>query len=224
MNEPLNWNNYDNKAFYKKIKEGGLREYALKAGLSTGCDVKILTPYWSKVNSILEVGAGYGRVIEYLLNQKYSGKITAIERCETMIDFLKINYSKENVTILHNDIHDIDTINFKEKFDLILWLWSGIFDFTSLEQEKIILSFSRLLNENGKLIIDTLPENALIVGTKEKEKTREYKVELANSIVYMHWPSQKEINEYAYLAKFNKITLINYFTDNNRERVLQILE
>jgi len=74
------WQNDDNLLIYNAMPLSEFRNTAINGGLENGCALDQIAHYIFKASSILEVGAGYGRVIANLLNKGYSGKLTAIER------------------------------------------------------------------------------------------------------------------------------------------------
>lgn len=218
----LEWNNSDNNAIYETIKAQGLQQLAQKGGLSTGCDMKQLIPYWSVAESVLEVGAGYGRIIDYLLKQSFQGTITAIERCNALFEYLKNEFTKyNNVDLLHADIRYLT--NCDKQFDLILMLWSGIADFSPKEQRLIFAKLAKLLNEKGKLVIDTLPASIIPLDMKQGRVKKVYKQEINGVTVYTYSMSLEEIDNYAQLAGFTNIEHKIYHTDTGRERLLHIL-
>ncbi len=169
----------------------------------------------------MEVGAGYGRVISYLLDHSFSGKITAIERCNTSFNYLKNQFSHHtNVKLVQGDIHDCDKIT--EKFDLILFLWSGLADFSQSEQPNIIKTLSLLLKKNGVLIIDTMPADTIPLNMKQLSKQSNYVLNIRNAIVYTYSASLKEINKYASLSGFTDVKHVLYLTETARKRYLHI--
>lgn len=218
----LEWDNSDNNAIYETIKAQGLYKLAKKGGLSTGCDMEYLTPYWSVAKSVLEVGAGYGRVIDYLLKHPFQGAITAVERCNALFEHLEKQYTTyKNIQLLHADIRYLRNVN--ERFDLILMLWSGIADFSPKEQRLIFAKLAKLLNEKGKLIIDTLPASTIPLDMRQSGAKKVYKQEINGVTVYTYSMSLKEIDNYAQLAGFTSIEHKTYYTLTGRERLLHIL-
>lgn len=221
MGEEVKWNNEDNNAFYETLKADGLQKLAEKGGLASGCDVRALTPYWSNAQSILEVGAGYGRVIDYLLKHQFQGEITAIERCDALFKHLEKQFNPyENVKLLQTDIHYLSDMN--NRFDLILCMWSGIADFPREEQPLIVEELARLLQRKGKLIIDTMPASIIPLGSKRCGH-QSYSIEINGSTVCIHLPNIQEMKCYAKKAGFSDISYISYKTDADRERWLFIL-
>ena len=221
MVENYDWDNNTNAQFYNLITPVELQKFAKKGGLNSGCDLHCLEPYWTKASSILEVGAGYGRVIDCLTRRGYSGRITAIERSQTLLQALQKKYhDNPNVALLELDTHNCDQI--AEKFDLILFLWSGLADFSAEEQPKIVKGLSRLLTKGGKLIIDNfLLDRTPLNAVQLKKQT--YAFMLNNLTKYIYEPSVDEINEYAENAGLSYRKILNCTSDAIRNRQLHVL-
>lgn len=219
------WTNYDNDLFYQELKPDGLYEFAVNAGLASGCDVKFLKPFWTEASSILEVGAGYGRVIQTLLDEGFNGKITAIERNEAQYNFLKAEYENK-VKLLKKDVHNIADLN--EQFDLILFLWSGLTNFSQLEQSSIIKNLSNLLSNGGKLIIDLalldkLPAEVKILDP-ENFDLHSFFVSKNNATVYIYMPTAEEVVQYSKKASLIEKQKLIYMTDTGMQRMFYVLE
>ncbi len=96
--------NESNIAFYDFIKPEGLKKFTIKAGLATDCDMSVLKPYWFNAISILEIGAGYGRAIDYLLKHQFQGEIVAVERRANFFKHLtKLYHANENVSLIYSN-------------------------------------------------------------------------------------------------------------------------
>jgi|GEM_PF-730814 phospholipid N-methyltransferase len=213
------WSNYENDAFYEEIQPEGLQKLSLKAGLSTGCDIKMLTPYWSTANSILDLGAGCGRAIDALLKNGFKGEITAVERNTSFFQHLKEKYKNE-VSLLQTDIHDCNQID--SRFDVILMLWSGLADFSPEEQPVIFRKVSTLLNKGGKIIIDTMPVDVKPLQT-EQFAQQSFLTRAKHSVVNTYEPTSEEIKQYANDNKLYSIELLHCITDSNRTRWLYVI-
>jgi SAM-dependent methyltransferase len=217
----MEWSNTDNNAFYENLKAEGLKEIAENGGLASGCDIELLRPYWSKATSILEVGAGYGRVIDYLLKHDYQGKITAIERCDVLFQHLEKNYGTyNNIKLLHADVRYLDNLN--EQFDLILMFWSIIAEFLPIEQLDVIIKLSKLLKQKGKLIIDTMPDNVSPLNAKNLIE-QHYSMRVCEVDVNGYMCNRSEMKQYSLKAGFYNITYLVCQTDIKRQRWLYIL-
>lgn len=79
---------------------------------------------WEKVNSFLDVGCGYGNLIEYLSSQKnYQGKYLGIDIIPEFIQTAKQLYgSKDNGSFILGDFLEQDWHN--QKFDIVVSLGS----------------------------------------------------------------------------------------------------
>lgn len=221
--EGLNWSNSDNGAFYEGLKIGGLKALAKKAGLENGCDMDILAPYWSHAKSILEVGAGYGRVINYLLKHQFAGEITAIECCRTFIKYLDSRFHHcKNVHLIPADILYLNDM--RGRFDLILMLWSGMADFSPREERSVFLKLAKLLTSQGKLIIDALPASTIPLDMIQSGEKKIYKQNLNGKTIFTYSMSIQEIYTHAEVAGFYKTSHKHYCTSTGRNRMLYILE
>lgn len=141
-----------NKEFYENFPVGKLNgEYALNAGLSNAYELEhpIIKNFVNKLKTILEIGSGEGRIIQWLIDQGYDGKIFAVERSKPFLDYLRKEYSQyNNIEILEKDIIN-DSL---PGVDLGLFLWSGILEFDEKDQKILV----EKLSENcKKLVIDT---------------------------------------------------------------------
>jgi len=214
------WDNYDNRNFYAKMQPKEMQAFAEKGGLSSCCDMEVLKKYWINTSSILEVGAGYGRIVDYLLAHNYKGRIVAIERSTLLFRHLEELYASK-VRLLHTDVHNCDDIH--ETFDLILFAWSGIQDFSPKEQQLVIQDLAKLINPGGQLILDTIPSDAVPLGSETSDRKDVYKLNFNDTAVYIHNVSQEQMSAYSIVAGFKEIEHISYTTDTGRKRVAHIL-
>jgi len=214
------WNNNNNSEYYEAIPLEELPTYAKLGGLDTGCDIEIIASYIQKASSILEIGAGYGRVIKKLKEINYKNKLVVLERSKQFISVLQENYCKD-ISIVKEGIQDFSS---KEKFDLILWLWSGFCDFSKKEQPFILEKTVSLLSNKGVLVLDTMPPN-LTPKNATILQDQSYIIPSSNNSecsLYGYVPSNEELDEYVKILNL-KIKHIPYFTTTNRERVLHII-
>jgi len=221
LHNPLIWANADNAQFYEYISIEQIQYFAQLAGLADGCDTELITSLIKKADTILEIGAGYGRVIEQIIKSGFAGNIVAIERSLQFCKFLNEKFTNQTKIIQT----DIATFNTDQKFDLILWLWEGIADFSKVEQPTILKSLSSLLTKNGVFVIDTLaPHLQTMNGEKFHYNTTDYRIQVNDWIMNIYRISPQEIYKYAKFIGFNKISVKLYNTSTNRQRVLYILK
>lgn len=217
----LTWNNEANtELFYNTASiETVLRGYEEKGGLSCGCDVEILKSYIMGTKSLLEVGAGYGRVVNYLLQNNYKGEIHAIENSELFQSQL-LNYFGDSIYLHKQSVLDFIT---DQKFHVILSMWSGISDFSPKEQQQFINKLAFLLEVNGTICIDTVvwdqkPLNA------ESVSEQYYVINPQGTYLRGYIPTCNEMRTYAKQAGLSKFMVFNYKTDTQRERLMYILK
>ncbi|MFN7096026.1 MAG: class I SAM-dependent methyltransferase [Gammaproteobacteria bacterium] len=209
--------NVDNVAFYDVITAAELEQLSIQAGVDNCCDLQSIIENIKQAGSILEMGMGHGRVLKYLSSINYAGKVTGIEYCKNLITE---SYIPQNLDFAK--IHaDISKFNFTQQFDLILWRWSGICDFSQQEQPLIIKKLASLLSENGSLIIDTVSEALHPIGSVMKNK-REHFLLLSNLEIKVYCPNEEEITQYCLEANLQSPQIINYITYKNRQRVTYV--
>jgi SAM-dependent methyltransferase len=212
-----NWSNHDNENFYQKVRIEDFYQNAVQGGLDTGIDIKNLEKYINNTNSILEIGAGYGRVLSHILNRGYTGKLVAIERNQKFCQFLQSQFHGRA------NIFCADIINFKydDKFDLILWMWGSICEFSKTEQAQVISHLGKMLNKNGHLILDTIPIectsiNAIALNPHDRV------IETSYGKDYCYLPSDDEITQYAQQTGLIHHEDLIYYTTSNRKRRLSV--
>lgn len=213
------WTNKDNKAFYEKVPIGYFIDVATQGGLDDGNDILAIKHYIKNTGSILEVGAGYGRVIENLLKQGFCGHLTAIERNPVLCKHLQENFGEKIEIICHDILHTTLT----NKYDLILWMWTGICEFSKDEQPLVINLLSNSLNANGLLVIDVVPIECTTQNSLDKDKhNRIITTSYGNNYCYL--PDSSEIDEYARYSGLKQREIIAYQTKTNKTNYLYILE
>lgn len=206
--------NYNNADFYDHLPLSTWHEFAAKSGLNSGYDLDIIDEYIKKATSILEVGAGYGRVIDLLLKRGYQGKITAIERCPKLCSILRERFGNRI------ELHEIDVKNFvsAEKYDLILWLWTGISEFNKHEQKEMCQYLTKYMTNN--FVIDTITyssEKMIYNNPVQFLGKKIYFIMLNGSVIYGYMPSPKEMFNYIKELKINMSHVV-YETATNLKR------
>lgn len=212
------WTNEINAAYYEHIPTEIQRNFAEIGGLDTCCDLKQIEQFLFDAKSILEVGAGYGRILNYLINNKFGNKISAIERSSKFYNYLKNNFSN------HAEIIYANLMKFQsnDKYDLILWMWSGISDFSKSEQLIALSRLSKHLSKNGLIIIDTFSHKLKPINASASNN-QSYTVHVKNCTLYGYIPSPLEMEVYATKINLNSIKYIPYITPAERQRALYIL-
>jgi SAM-dependent methyltransferase len=159
------WTNHDNKEFCEKLSLHGFLDLLRISGLTNNPDVSLITDYINSANSILEIGGGYGRVVNACRQIGYTKKLTTIEYAHSHASFMKDHIG--NCQVIEGDFL---TQAFDEKFDLILMMWLTIATFNPSEQKLCLKKCARLLKNEGYCIIDLLISNASMEATARKPK------------------------------------------------------
>jgi len=212
------WNNSDNAAMYKKMPLKYFKQETIQGGLDNGCDVKAVTKYIKNAKSILEVGAGYGRVLNHVVKNTFRGELFAVEREPKLCAILKKRFPQ--IPIISADIRKF---KIKHKFDLILWLWASLCDFSQVEQLPILKNLVSHLNTNGFLILDLIPTNCKIINAINHDKqNKTMRTPYGNN--YGYFPSLEEIDLYTQKLNVLKKEIITYITKTNKKRHLYVLQ
>jgi phospholipid N-methyltransferase len=195
------------------------RDFAVRGGFENGCDIDLFYHHIADKNSVMELGAAYGRVIRYLLEKEYKGTIFAIERSKNFYNHLIKQFGDKAI------IFNADMQNFipPSKIDVILFLWSGISDFAQSEHLKLLAYLVSWLNHGGLLILDTIlhtlfPKNVTTAQDQSYIAHSEY-----GGIARGYTPSKQEVTGYAKRLGLKVIQQIDYKTLTQRERILHIL-
>jgi len=194
------WCNKDNSDIYQTLSPDTLKSFLKSSNIENNEDINVVyDSYIANADSVLELGAGYGRVLETLLNKGYSGKLSCIERSDVFYKHLHGKFHPR-VNIHHSDIALFQP---KSKYDTILWFWSGFAEFSKEEQPQILSHVKSLLKENGVLIIDT----AL---TRDNNGPLESIIEINSEANHRYFPTHKELCSYALSLNLSIIDTIKY--------------
>lgn len=218
LNPQKSWNNTNNANTYKQMPLTSFRRGAMQGGLDTGCDIKAIAKYVNNAHSLLEVGAGYGRALNCIIKNNYKEKLFAIEREPKLCAFLKKHFPQ--VHIINTDIRIFTT---KYKFDLILWLWAGLSEFSQTEQLPTLKNLVAHLAPKGHLIIDSISIDCKTIKAIAYDKhNRIIKTPYGNDFIYL--PSDREIKLYARKLNLLKKEIIIYTTKTKKKRNLYVFQ
>lgn len=217
----LSWTNKDLCEYYENVPINELKQFTVIGGLDNCCEIELIRSYINQASSILEIGAGYGRVVEDILKHGYKNKLTAIERCKKFCNYMREKFvdSLNQLNIIEDDFM---THNFDEKYDLILSMWSNISEYSIDEQLPMLHRLKNLLTTNGVLVVETIDHNI-----KPKNSTifnkQAYVVNSKYGTSYGYTPSDEQLREYALALEVKNIKQIAYRTDTDRKRLLTII-
>lgn len=214
------WSNKDNIDYYEHVPVERFRQYAVLGGFETGCDIDIIyDDYLASANSIMDVGAGYGRALQAILDRNYEGKLIAIERSNNFCRYLKKHFSSDT-DIFHTDISDFQPIT---PVDIVLSLWSNISEWPKQEQVGILKKLSTFCIPGGFLILDTISHLIIPLNIKQCSG-QSYSSESEYGNTYGYTPSPEEISLYSLKIGARCIRQIPYKTDTGRDRVIHIIK
>lgn len=209
--------NDKNIHFYNNLGVDPLKELSEVGGFSSWKDLEEVYPYIQNVSSVLELGAGSGRCLDFFLHKGFKGHLIAVEKAESYLDYLRKNYS-DKVEVIDQDIKKL---RLKEKVDVILWMFSGIIDFSREEQIAALQNLSTLLNPEGKLIIDT-PRIGFKTYAEHKD-AQNLKLDSPYGLLECYIPNNEDIKEYVEKANFADFNRIDYNTTTQKARTIYIL-
>jgi len=197
--------NDTNKLFYNKMPVTEFKEHVKHAGLSNCNDLLAIKSYIS--GDVLEIGGGYGRVISWLLKNT-KNKITTVEKSKKCL-LLKRKFPNINI---YSDITKL-----KHKYKTILWMMSGIMDFSKTEQQEMILILSSILTKNGIIAID-LPK-----AIRFKKYKQFYTLESEYGTLKGYYPSKSELIKYLTKSKLKINKTIKYKTATTKTRIIYLI-
>ncbi|MBT33469.1 MAG: hypothetical protein CMO01_27720 [Thalassobius sp.] len=217
LNQPKQINDA-NLSFYEKIDINRFIEFAKIIGLSNGADIKAINSEFCDAKVIAEIGAGYGRAIEAIINENFQGKIYAVERVAHLVSYMKHQFaSNEHVEIIHDDAKKL---KLPEKIDCFLWLWSGIMELSLDEQENALKELKNQLNPGGKVIIETPYEKVKYIGEKSPDNFVKFETDWGKLEAYLS--TLEELQGICEKAGFKSIRTKLYNTESDLTRIFYI--
>jgi trans-aconitate methyltransferase len=209
--------NEKNFNFYNKIGIDTFQSLAQAGGFNTFVDLEIAYRYIQPTESIVEIGAGYGRCLDFLFEKKHKGQIIAVEQSAELCIHLRNKYATR-AQIVEGDIY---TNSFLHKIDTALWMWSGIIDFSVEEQAAVVKHIAGLLTEKGKLFIDIPRIGTQTIASHIDQQRIKLTTDFGEIECYI--PLSSEMKEYADAAGFLRVDEINYETATDKKRTMYIL-
>lgn len=156
------WQNVENVAFYEALPEGAFERRAEACGLTHAPDLAALWPEVKrrlpeieerqKEHVLFEVGAGFGRGVDWLLSVVPDARIVAFEQTTRFARQLEERYrERRNVTVFGRSFLGRHT---RRKGDLVMLLWSTFVEFNRVEQRRLLRKIKHTLTQRGVAIID----------------------------------------------------------------------
>lgn len=213
------WSPDDNRQYYENIPVEVFDRYTVTGGFKNGCDVDIIYDRFLKnSSSIIDVGAGYGRVLKHILDRGYSGKLIAIERSKNFYARLYENFSN------YIELFNCSVEDFKKTkvADVVLCMWSILSEWPKEEQIDILGHIATFCRPGGMIILENLSHLVMPVNVKSYEQ-QYYKLDTEYGFLYGYTASTDEIKEYAAKINIAKTEHIEYTTSTGRKRIIHIL-
>ncbi|WP_448519913.1 class I SAM-dependent methyltransferase [Rhodoflexus sp.] len=201
--------------FYRRIGANKLREMAVLQGLERGPEIPLLMPFIRDAQLLIEIGAGYGRIVKALKTNGFKGKIVAQERCPELCQVLREECSQDAVIFEG----DIKREHYPQNSDALLWMWSGMLEFTPEEQQAVIGQLFAHLNPGGVLALE-IPREIRYVGKPIDERKIVVDTEWGRIDAYL--PLEEELINYGLRAGFRHLETIHYQTDTGLKRSLYL--
>jgi SAM-dependent methyltransferase len=210
--------NDNNLLFYNNIGLNPFMELSERGGFSSYKDMELIASYIPKEASVLELGAGFGRCLNYFIEKGHTGKLTGIEYSKPLVEYLEENF-KEKAEIINADIK---TLVLPISYDVALWMWSGIIDFAPEEQLESCKRIYKLLRPGGRLFIDVprlgVQTIASHIDSQHLVLTTEY------GEIHAFIPDDSGMENIREKAGFRKLTKIEYSTSTDKKRTVYMLE
>ncbi|MDF2529802.1 MAG: hypothetical protein K0Q57_682 [Gammaproteobacteria bacterium] len=213
----LTWTNKDNDLFYNHLPKVNYDGFLAKAGLDNNCDIALIVGYILAASSIIEIGAGYGRVIKAIKDFGYSGKLAALERCKKMCHYLKQHFNNESII-------QEDFLNFKadNQYDLTLMMFATISTFSMDEQKVCFKKMFELLKAGGKAVVETVISNTQL-SNASRINSNYYSVNFNGYDHIGYNPSPEELEKFGLMAGFEVEDKI-IFKANTANRIILIFK
>ncbi|MDB5257105.1 MAG: hypothetical protein JWM14_1800 [Chitinophagaceae bacterium] len=212
--------NDSNKKFYNTVPLDVFQSLTRQGGFDECIDLELIEKHIAASATIMEVGAGYGRCVDFLLTKKQDAKILAVEQSPQFSKVLSEKYKNQSrVQVIHEDIK---TLVVSDTLDIVLWLFSGLLDFSKEEQPIVMKRLRSFLKNEGKLFID-IPQLAELTVAKYTS-AQDIVMETPYGNISTFLPAFKDIEVYALQAGFSKVSVIHYLTTTQKKRSIFMLE
>lgn len=215
------WDNIDSADYYETVPIETFSQYAVRGGLEKGCDVDLIYPFICHKKDVLEVGAGYGRVIERLLQLRYQGHIIALERSRNFYDAIVSRYAEksEKISILHGDA---ERIRLHKKFGAVLWMWSNLSEWPQHRQAAMIKKLSSWLSDDGIFVVEIIDAGQKPLNA-DQYTDQSYTTHTEHGAFYGYNATCQEVSGYAKAAGLRVARAIPYQTTTARKRFILLL-
>jgi SAM-dependent methyltransferase len=206
--------NDSNKIFYNTVPLNVFQSLTAQGGFDHCVDLKLIADQISPSVRVLEVGAGYGRCIDFLIEKKHEAAIVGVEQSPQLFNVLVEKYKNNPVVTIINQ--DIKTMEVSFQVDVVLWLFSGLLDFSKEEQVVVLKKLRLFLKEGGKLFLD-IPQLAELTVAKYTG-TQDIVMETPYGNISTYLPSFSDLERYSSEAGFSDVSVNHYETETAKKR------
>jgi len=109
--------------------------------------------------SILELNCGTGEDAHFFAERQH--QVIATDISNGMITEAQRKYGKSNIQFKQQDINEITSETFDQKFDLIFSNFGGLNCLSPNELQRFLKKAPELLNKNGKMLLVIMPKACL---------------------------------------------------------------
>jgi phospholipid N-methyltransferase len=210
--------NKSNKQFYNHVPLEVFKDMTKQGGFSDYKDLKLIADSIPSAAHVLELGAGYGRCIDFLLARNHTGLITAVEHSASLLTVLREKYIDfPQVEVVEEDLN---TTVHVFKADVVLWIFSGLLDFSKEEQLTMLKKIQTWIKDGGKLFVD-IPQLAQLTIARYTDK-QDIVMDTPYGSIATFLPSETDMKEYGASAGFAHVDVLYYDTDTDKKRAMYI--
>jgi phospholipid N-methyltransferase len=214
-----NWHNLDNNNYYENVSPEEFKKFAQIGGFDDNCDIELIYPFIKNTQTLIEIGAGYGRVVNALLSRNYPGKIAALERSNNFFNYLKRLYDKK-ADLIHGDVALLAQ---HDTYDAVLYMWSNLSEWPKNEQSKLISALCTWVKPGGLLILETFDASQIPLNATGSDG-QTYHYESDHGVVHGYNATITEIDTYIKQSNLLLKERLNYVTRTDRKRIIHVLE
>lgn len=201
-----------NRHFYENLTHELYVKFASLSGLQDGQDVLAIQSYVKDANTVLEIGAGFGRAVDQMIELNPTAEVTALEICNSMCTYLNTRYMDQaQVRVVHSGFLEYETV---QSYSLITMLWSTLTVFPPLEQQECLIHCRELLEKGGHLVIDLYGGSKDTVHSGLHQMDRFYVAEFSGYKQYGYLPEHAELLQMAEIAGLKLVEVCTLDTGN----------
>jgi len=208
--------------FYDSILLDDFLEAAKRAGLKDNPDMKKIAPFLKNAKKILDMGAGYGRCLEFLVNN-FSGEIHAVEFSDNLVELLKRRFLPR-VYIYKQDMRKLNVGN---GFDIVLSNWGSVNNLDYSEQLQLLKDLRLITTKSGIIFFETKRKQFQDEEKPEKKQSSRFTHANTNKFFLGYITSEEEFKEMAKVCDY-KLRITEYDIpleqDKIAKRVLYMFE